>query len=370
MKHKVIGYLLAILFLVIGFIGMKKMISSKKEPERKETIATLKLVKILEAQPNNIPIQITISGKLESFNKIELFSEVGGTMLKGNKDFKEGIFFSKGEIIFQMDSRDVFAALVAQRSSFLTLLSQITPDLKLDYSANYAVWNEYIQEFDVEKSVKTLPNPLTTQEKQFLTSKNIYNSFYNIKSQELKLSKYMIVAPFDGVLNLTNIQYGTIVRPGQKLGEFIQPSKLELEAPVNIKDINYLKIGDIVNLGSNDIQGNWKGKIVRIGKSIDSKTQSVMVYIAIENEQLKEGMYLNGKINAKLVPNSIEINRKLLNEDESIYIVQNNKLEKIFPKIEKINESTVILSDIKAGTTVLSEPFTGMYNGLPVQITK
>ena len=54
---------------------------------------------------------------------------------------------------------------------------------------------------------------------------------------------------------------------------------------------DYLKIGQKVTLISNDIKGNWKGSIARIGKNIDSKTQSVIVYISVNGADLKEGMY-------------------------------------------------------------------------------
>jgi len=174
----------------------------------------------------------------------------------------------------------------------------------------------------------------------------------------------------DRVILRLSIQKGSVIRPGQKLGEFIQPSVFELEAPINVKDINFLTQGDKVTLLSDDISGSWEGKVKRIGKNIDSKTQSVTVYIAVTASDLKEGMYLKGTIESKKVPESVSIPRKILNADGSIYVIVNNTLKKKFPKVEKINESSVLLTGIEQEDQILSENFIGAYEGLKVVISK
>ncbi len=368
MKYKLIGYAVTGILLILGYLVMNALVASKKEPEKKDVVPTIKVVAVTEAIPQENPVSISINGKLESFNKLELFSEVGGRVLKGSKNFKEGVLFSKGEILISIDSRDTKAALIAQRSSFQTILTQILADLKLDYSDNFEPWNAYVLAFDPEKRMAELPKSTSDQEKRFLTTKNIYNTYYNIRSQELKLSKFSVSAPFNGVLSSSSIQYGSIIRPGQKLGDFIQPGLFELEAPVNIKDVSYLKPGNEVKLTSTDIAGNWTGKIARVGKNVDSRTQSVMVYITLNQSDLKEGMYLSGIIDASTVLESVILPRKLLNDDGSVFIVQDTVLKKIFPTVEKISESSIIFSGIPSGTKILSENFLGAYEGLNVSL--
>lgn len=370
MKQKIAGYIVAVLFLVIGIVVMKKMIASKVAPEKKEIPALVKKVQVITASPEQNAINVSINGKLESFNKIEIFSEVSGVVLNSSKSFKEGVAFNTNEILVRIDSRDIKAALTAQRSAFQTLLNQNLTDIKLDYSDNFEIWNQYLNSFNPEKNIGELPQPKSDKEKRFLISKNIYNSFYNIKSQELKLSKYTVKAPFSGVLSNVTIQNGSVIRPGQKLGEFIQPNDFELEAPINVKDVNFLSVGDKVKLSSNDIDGNWVGKIKRIGKNVDAQTQSVLVYIGLNSKELKEGMYLKGNIESKTINNSIVLPRKILNKDGSIYLVEKDKLIKKQPKIEKVNESTILITGIVEGEKIISDNFVGAYEGLEVVISK
>ena len=72
-------------------------------------------------------------------------------------------------------------------------------------------------------------------------------------------------------------------------------------------------------------------------------------------------------LNKDTIPNSFEIPRKLLREDFSVFGIKENKLIKVFPKIEKINESSVIISTLDTNTVLLAEPFVGAYEGMNVQ---
>ena len=79
MKHKIIGYIIGVVFLLGGFMIMKKMISGKKQPAKKEVAPSVKFVQTINVNLADTPIKVPINGKLESFNKVELYSEVGGT---------------------------------------------------------------------------------------------------------------------------------------------------------------------------------------------------------------------------------------------------------------------------------------------------
>ena len=80
---------------------------------------------------------------------------------------------------------------------------------------------------------------------------------------ELTLAKYNITAPFDGVLVEALVTPGSLIRPGQKLGEFIQPTVFEIEAPVSASMIGFLKIGQKVTVTStNNDSKKWIGEIV------------------------------------------------------------------------------------------------------------
>ena len=60
----------------------------------------------------------------------------------------------------------------------------------------------------------------TPKENYFISGRGIVSSFYNVKNLEQRLSKYNISAPFNGILVEALVTEGTLIRNGQKLGEF------------------------------------------------------------------------------------------------------------------------------------------------------
>ena len=55
----------------------------------------------------------------------------------------------------------------------------------------------------------------------------------------------MISAPFSGILTEALVTEGTLIRNGQKLGEFIDPSDYEMEVNISKSYANLLKVGEV-----------------------------------------------------------------------------------------------------------------------------
>ncbi|RKY90425.1 MAG: hypothetical protein DRQ13_12635 [Ignavibacteriae bacterium] len=127
----------------------------------------------------------------------------------------------------------------------------------------------------------------------YLASHNILSLFYEIKSMQANYEKYSIEAPFNGVVTQSNINPGTLVRNGQKLGEFINTYLYEMAVPVKTADLHKISIGKVVELNTVANDKIYKGKIVRINLIVDQQTQSVQVYIQSSDKGILDGMFFN-----------------------------------------------------------------------------
>jgi membrane fusion protein (multidrug efflux system) len=124
-----------------------------------------------------------------------------------------------------------------------------------------------------------------------------------------------------------------------------------------------------VKLFSEDIDGEWTGKVRRISEQIDPQTQTVGVYIGVTGKNLREGMYLRGQAAAKALNNVVEIDRDLLINEKEVYAVQNDTLLVLIPvTIQKFNRETVIVSGLPDGTQLLTSDVAGAYDGMRVQL--
>ena len=116
----------------------------------------------------------------------------------GINDINEGTEFNKGDIICQIKNDDFRLLLRSKKSRFLSLLSNNLVDIKIDYNTEYPKWLNYFNSIDINK---TLPNlPEMKNEKQFIINRLILADFEAIKSDEVRLNKYFIKAPFDGII--------------------------------------------------------------------------------------------------------------------------------------------------------------------------
>jgi membrane fusion protein (multidrug efflux system) len=366
MARKIIQIVIGLALIAVGVFGFNKFKSMKKAQD-KQTGKSVRYVRTIKVENSDINSTIPITGRLTAREKISVIAEVMGRLQETPKDFKEGVAFNKGEVLLKIDPKEFQMNLLAQKSGFLNLVTQMMPDLKLDYPEGAKKWQEFIDAFELDKPLPDYPDATSNQEKYFLASRNIYQQYYSIKSLEERLAKYIIRAPFDGTVSMSNVYPGMTVPIGQMLGEFLNPSSYEIDAAVNTTDINFINIGDEVKLASKDLNQTWTGKVIRISDKIDPSTQSIKIIVSVSGKGLKEGLYLQGEIKTGVLENSFELPRKLLVENSFVYSVEDTMLHENEVEVLKINRSSAIVKGLEDGTVLLDESLPGAYEGMPVR---
>ncbi|MDP5171884.1 MAG: efflux RND transporter periplasmic adaptor subunit [Bacteroidia bacterium] len=377
--------LVLFLLIVAGGIGISSRVSSQKQPAPKlPAIASVTQVSYLPVKNGTYPANVEVNGRLVARDKVEIFSEVGGTYRSGGKPFKEGVYFNKGQVLINMADREFAMNLRAQKSSLMNQITVLLPDLKSDYPESFPRWIAYLDSIDLDKALPEMPTPATDKERYFLTAKNIYNLFYSIRSQEARQAKYFIYAPFSGKVSQSNITEGTLVRVGQKLGEFFNTNSYEVEASVSLRDLPYLAIGSQVDLRSDDIGGKWSGKVLRISDVIDPQTQTIRVFIGVSGNGLKEGMYLNGTVAGAALKDVFAIDRKLLMDDNSVFVampsdaatsssdsekfLQGATLKQVSVEPIQYSDDIVLVRGLQDRAWLVNQAIPNAYDGMSVSV--
>lgn len=365
--RKLISILLGIALIAIAIIVSKNIIANKKKPKQvAEKIIKTVFVEVVKNK--EIPIVITTSGNLTAKHKIELFAEVQGVLRSSSKEFKSGTAYRKGEALLRINNDEFFANLQSQKSSFSNSIIAIMPDIRLDFPSEFDKWNAYLKSIDVNKSVPKLPVFNSDKEKYFISGRGINTAYYNVKNLEVKLSKYNLYAPFNGIVTEALVTQGTLVRVGQKLGELIDPSTYEMEVSVNSEFANLLKKGNTVKLHNLEKTKEFLGKVIRINGKVDASSQTIKAYIQVTHKDLKEGMYLEADLAVKSEKNAFEISRKLLIENKQVFVVNDTILNLIDVNPVYFSANNVVIKDLKDGTLVVSKPVVGGYDGMTVKV--
>ena len=174
-------------------------------------------------------------------------------------------------------------------------------------------------------------------------------------------------APFDGIVASSNIKPGALVMNGQSLGEFFSPAVYDLETEVSQSDINFISLGDEVTLKDEFTDTEYTGKVSRISQNVDSRTQSVKVYVSVSDSNLKEGQYLNGDITTTFSTQAIKLPRKYIVNNHYVYTVKDSILHSTPIDIIRNNNSTSIVGGLENGTLV-STKTKNLHEGLKVSI--
>ncbi|CDF80114.1 secretion protein HlyD [Formosa agariphila KMM 3901] len=364
--RKILLSIIGILLIVFSIFLANQLIDSKSKPKPvKEKI--IKTVFIDTVTNSTVPILIPAHGSLVAKRRLELYSEVQGIFKPRTILFKPGQEFNKGQVLIDIDASEYYASVQSAKSNLYNDIAAIMPDLRFDYPKMYQKWQNYLVNFDLEKSTPSLPEMTNEKENYFITGRGIVSSYYNVKNLEQRLSKYRILAPFKGVLTEALVTEGSLIRSGQKLGEFIDPSSYEMEVALSTSYATLLKVGEEVKLNNLEHTETFIGKVSRVNGSVDPSTQTITAFIEVKNDTLKEGMYLEASLNAKEEENAIEIDRSLMLDGNQIFVVENNALNVMDVKAVFYSETTVVLKDIPNGTVILGKPVPGAYAGMLVK---
>lgn len=356
------------ILLIVGSFFLAKMIVDNKKSFRPKAEKVVKTVFTEVIENGTVPIVVAANGNLNAKQKVELFAEVQGVFKRGSKLFKEGQRYNRGETIIYIDAAEYAASVQSAKSNLYNDLTSIMPDLRLDYPEVFPKWQTYLNGFDMSKGTPALPDMPSEKERFFISGRGILTSYYNVKNLEQRLAKYRITAPFTGILTEASVTEGTLVRAGQKLGEYINPGVYELEVSVSKSYSDLLKVGESVDLTSIGDAKIYKGKVSRINGRVDQATQTIKAYIEVVDANLKEGMYLEANLDAKNENDAIEIDRNLLLEGNRIFVVRDSVLDVINVNPVYFSDKSVVLKDVPNGTTIMSKPLIGAYTGMAVKI--
>ncbi len=364
--RKIILSILGVLLVVAAYFFGQFIISSneKKRPKPKKIIKT---VVVDTVNNSTIPIDVKAQGNLVAQRRMELYAEVQGVLQPRKKLFKPGQTYKRGEILLSIDNQEYYASVQSQKSALYNAITAIMPDLRLDYPEAFEKWQSYLNNFDISKTTPELPEITSEKERYFISGRNIQTTYYNVKNLEQRLSKYRITAPFNGILTEALVTEGTLIRTGQKLGEYIDTGNYELEVAIGKKYANLLQVGSEVTLSSVEVEKEYVGKVIRINGNVDQASQTINAYIAVSHPDLREGIFLEAVLQAKEERDAYKFSRSLLQANDQIFVVRDSILELIPVQPVYFTDKEVVAKGIPEGTVMISKILSGAYEGMIVK---
>lgn len=350
-KQKLIVFAVFALILLAGYGLMRQFSGMKKLPPERPKVVSSNFVKVNQVDYRELDTEVVAYGRITSSQPLSIIAEVGGRLFRGQVLLKPGVNFRKGQLLCRINDAEARLTLQSRKSEFLNLIASSLPDFKIDFQEDYPAWQTYFENIEIDKPLQDLPEASSSKVKTFLATKNILRDYYSIKSAEENLRKYYTYAPYDGSIATVNLETGTVVNPGATIATIIRTDQLELEIPLEVGNIKWVKEGSTVEVTSEDGSQSWPGEVTRIADYVDPSSQSINVYVNVDagpDSGLYDGLYLRAIIPGSRLESAMEIPRRVLVNDNEVFVVEKGVLKTRKVNVQKISQDQVLISPLEA----------------------
>ncbi len=358
--RKITFIVVALIILLGGSAALSKLfISMKPEPPRMPEVELKRFVKAETVHYSEITSPLIRKGRVVSSSEVTLVSEAAGKIQSGEVALRKGTSFKKGQLLATIYKDEVELAIKARKSSFLTTITTLLPDVKVDFPNQLEDFTKFFLSISMDEKLPELPKINNEKFKIFLASRNVFNEYYGILQDEKRLSRHSLRAPFDGSFTQVNFEVGGYVNVGGQIARMIRTDQLEIEVPVENLKSRWIKIGDKVQVFSSDQKSIKPGVVVRKSDFIDANTQSRSIFVKVLNsssEKLLSGEYLMVEFPGQKIHGAMELPRGAVFNSNEVFTVIDGKLKKREIEVLKWNETTLIFNGLEEGIKVVSEP--------------
>lgn len=324
---------------------------SKEEPAAVVSTASQRTIQtaVVEAKHTSVPIRVEVTGQVAPLFQATLSSRIQGTI--DELLVREGVKVSKGQLLIQLDSRDLEADLARADAEVENTKVQLD-------RMNQLYAQDAVSKQEMENAIR---------------SYKVAEA--NRKAVEAQLSYTAVRAPFDGIITEKKVEAGELASPGQPLLKMEDPQRLRLEATVAEGDLKSLSRGDKIPV-TIDALGRpaFIGTVSQILPAGDPQTHTFMVKVDLpKTAGLKTGMFgrfplEKGTTHAILVPSTAVVERGELN---SVFVVGEDRIARLrWIKLGRRYEKQVeILSGINEGERIVMDGSRGV-DGAAVQVVE
>ncbi len=373
MSWRKITFIVVALIILLGGSAALSMlfVSLKPEPPRKPETELKRFVKAETVKYEAITSSVSREGRVSSGSEVTLVAEASGKIEQGSVSLRKGSSFKKGQLIATIYKDEMELALKARKSNFLTTVTSLLPDIKVDFPDKLDAFNQFFLEIDIDKELPKLPEVKDEKLKVFLATRNVLSEYYGILQDEKKLSRHSLYAPFDGAFTLVNYEVGGYVNTGGQIAKMIRTDHLEIEVPVENEQSEWIKIGDKVNVFERNGSDEKPGVVVRKANFIDPDFQSRGIFVRVENskkEEMLAGEYKMVEFPGQKIENAMEIPRSAVFNSNEVFTIVDGRLKKQVINIIKRNETTFIFNGLAEEQKIVVEPLINVKENSPVGI--
>lgn len=366
--------------IVVGaLIVYQAMLAFKQPAEQKPLDNKPPLVEVRALNKENWQFKIRSQGIISPLYQTQLTTQVAAKVVKLNSVFIEGGFFSKGDVLVQLEDEDYKTQLKSAQAN----LAKAKAALK-EEKARGAVAEQEWQQMAEQATPLALRIPQLETE-----TANVASAQAQVEQARRNLERTTIRAPYDGIVVKRSAQLGQYLTAGSSVGLIYSTDIAEIRLPLSLEDSKYLNLRQksvqtapaqvtlISQVGGN--QQSWQAELVRNEAVINEQTRMIYVVARLKDpynltQQYQApvhfGQFVEADINGRKVSDIVRVERSLLTVDQQLILLNDDSsISLVTPQIIRSEAQFVYIDKgIRQGDKLIISSLSNPVEGMKVRV--
>ena len=373
-------YLGPVLIVAGGFLLAIAIIATGPRPDRQTRAPDAPAVQTVEAVKRTAQLTVTAHGTVVPKTESDLVAEVAGRVVAVSPSMVSGGFFSKGDVLIEIERIDYEAALAQARAALASADSELANAMLTFDRAEELAATEVLSQADLDQALNQL-NVARAAQRQATAA---------LLRAERDLERTLVAAPFDGRVRTERVDTGQFVSRGESIATLYSIDYAEVRLPVKDQDLAFLpfslartdppsaaKTKAILHAEFAGGMHAWEADVVRTEGELDplSRVVNVIAQVADPYEPedgappLTIGLFVEAEIMGKTVDDVVVVPGAALQAGNRLYVVDtDNRLSFRDAEIVRLTAETAYLRvEVSNGERICVTPLDDVVEGQSVR---
>ena len=373
--------------LIVGILLMFILVKLRKPPERIEQESLTPLVKVRQLDVRDIQMVVSGYGTVTPKVQVEIVPQVSGKVVSVNPQFKAGGFIRADEQLLKIDPRDYELAVRQAGAGVAEALVNLDME-RAEAQVARQEW-EQLHPNTEPVSALVLREPQIRQAEASLESAKA-----KLAIAELNLERTSLSLPVDARIISETVDLGQYVMTGQSVGTAYGVDLVEIELPLEDKDLAWFDIpenpvllndnkastGSTIAYVKADFTGAehiWTGYVTRTTGQIDKASRLISVVIEVPEPfniskgrpALLPGMFVEVLIQGNVLKGVVAVPRDVIHDGNKVWLVNEGRLH-IHPLeiVRADKDFAYVTSGLDDGAMIILSSLDTVVEGMKVRI--
>lgn len=338
--------LLSLLILLVAAGVVALIFLSEPEAQRGgATKETAMLVEVEEVARGTFEPTVTAMGTVEAARDVVLAPRVTGEIVERSPRFEPGGFVERGEVLVRIDPAD-FRIVLEQRKSDLR---QALSELQLEEGRQDVARKDYQL---LEETLGTENEDLVLRRPQLESARaRVESARAAVAQAELDLERTAIRAPFDAHVLSRDVDLGSQVSAGQRLGRLVGTETYWVMTSVPRSKLRFLEVpvpgakdtGSRVQVRD---RAAWPEGVHRAGRveqllgELAERTRMARVLVTVDDPLAREanaapdeeipplviGAFVEARIEGEAIEDVVRVSRDHVRTGDTVWVMEDDEL--------------------------------------------